>query len=63
MNAQEVSLLVMIQLLQLLYYHPGPMSISNIGISPVIHCQVLDHFKHLGLFGSLSLGTAAFACQ
>ena len=39
----------MIQLLQLLQYYPVPMSISNIGDSPVF--QGLDHFKkHLIIF-------------
>ena len=48
----------MIQLLQLLQYYPVPMSVSNIGDSPVF--QGLDHFKkHLKIF----LATAAFACQ
>ena len=39
----------MIQLLQLLQYYPVPMSVSNIGDSPVF--QGLDHFKkHLRIF-------------
>jgi len=39
----------MIQLLQLQYNYPDPMSVSNIGDSPVFF-QGLNHFKHLRIF-------------